>query len=84
MWNIIFFYLGTVEGGTQIQTFKNVGRRSYGRAEGLHLDHNTEVFVTVVAINQAELQTVSYSHPIKVDLTPPVFRYITDGEVPGN
>ncbi|XP_053401094.1 uncharacterized protein LOC123523194 isoform X2 [Mercenaria mercenaria] len=74
--------IGTVEGGTQLQTFESVGRRSFGRAESLHLEHNTEVFVTVVAVNEAQLRTVSYSNPIYIDLTPPVFRYINDGDVP--
>jgi len=41
------------------------------------------VYVTVVAENGAGLRTVSHSHPVLIDLTPPVFSFIHDAEYDG-
>ena len=71
--------VGTVQGGTQLQEFTSVGRRTFAYRSDLHLTHNTDVYVTVVAINSAGLRTVSYSDQIIIDLTPPVFTYVNDG-----
>ncbi|KAI8509825.1 hypothetical protein Bbelb_122530 [Branchiostoma belcheri] len=71
--------IGTVQGGTQLQGFKSVGRRTSARNESLHLQHGSSVHVTVVATNAAELRTVVYSEPAVVDLTPPVIGNIRDG-----
>ena len=64
---VFFFVLGTVKGGTQLQPFTNIGRCSSGFTSSLKLHHNTEVHVTVVAVNGAGLRTVSHSQPVYVD-----------------
>ena len=69
-----------MRGGTQLQTFKSVGKRTYAIASSLTLLHNSVVHVTVVAINWAGLRTVSYSEPILVDLTGPVIYNVQDGD----
>ncbi|XP_053399140.1 uncharacterized protein LOC123523172 [Mercenaria mercenaria] len=71
--------IGTVQGGTQLQAFTSVGRRTFANAYSLHFEHNSNVHVTVVAINAAVLRTKSYSSPVIIDLTPPTFRYVHDG-----
>ena len=70
---------GTVEGGTQLLDFTSVGRRTFAYTSSLHLVHDTTVYVTIVAINGAGLSTVSYSHPVSIDLTIPTFGWIFDG-----
>jgi len=80
---VFFFVLGTVKGGTQLQPFTNIGRCSSGFTSSLKLHHNTEVHVTVVAVNGAGLRTVSHSQPVYVDLTPPEFEYLYDGTTHG-
>ena len=47
------------------------------------MPHNSTIYVTVVAVNGADIRTVSYSDPVRVDLTPPVFEYVNDGTVEG-
>ena len=49
----------------------------------IYLSHNTTVYTTVVAVNGAGLRTVSYSYPLLVDLTPPLFEYVNDGFIEG-
>ena len=49
----------------------------------MKLHHNTEVHVTVVAVNGAGLRTISHSEPVYVDLTPPEFVYLYDGTTHG-
>lgn len=39
----------------------------------------TFVYITVIATNAAGLQTIAYSDPVLVDLTPPIFDYVYDG-----
>ena len=72
-----------MQGGTQLQDYKTVGRQTFAYAYDLHLIHNSIVYVTVVAINRAGLRTVSYSDPIIIDKTPPVFLGIYDGDTLG-
>ncbi|XP_078574183.1 uncharacterized protein LOC144860694 [Branchiostoma floridae x Branchiostoma japonicum] len=71
--------IGTVQGGTQLQAFTSVARRTSARNEDLRLKHGSSIHVTVVATNAAELKTVVYSDPVVVDLTPPVISEIKDG-----
>ena len=80
---VIFYITGTVQGGTQLQDFKTVGRQTFAYAYDLHIIHNSVVYVTVVAINRAGLRTVSYSDSIIIDKTPPVFSGVFDGNIPG-
>ncbi|KAL4221421.1 hypothetical protein ACF0H5_019679 [Mactra antiquata] len=74
-----YWAIGTVLGGTQLQGFVSVGRRTFASHSSLNLVHDSTVYVTVVAVNAAGLKTVSYSDPVIIDLTPPVFVYIHDG-----
>ncbi|XP_060580924.1 uncharacterized protein LOC132737608 [Ruditapes philippinarum] len=78
-----FWAIGTVRGGTQLQTFMSVGRQSFARNHSLRLEHDTMVYITVVAVNAAGLRTVSYSEPILIDLTPPTCNYVYDGSIIG-
>ncbi|XP_055958832.1 uncharacterized protein LOC126829498 [Patella vulgata] len=71
--------LGTVKGGTQIQSFTSVGRNQHATATGLKLAHNTLIYLTVLSTNAAGLTTVSKSESIIVDMTPPVISEINDG-----
>ncbi|XP_078585869.1 uncharacterized protein LOC144867679 [Branchiostoma floridae x Branchiostoma japonicum] len=71
--------IGTVQGGTQLQSFTSVARRTSARNEDLRLQHGSTIHVTVVATNAAKLKTVVHSDPIMVDLTPPVISKIKDG-----
>ncbi|KAI8510771.1 hypothetical protein Bbelb_116870 [Branchiostoma belcheri] len=65
--------------GTQLQTFKSVGRNTHAQSSHIRLDHGAFIHVTVVAENAAELKTVVYSVPVLVDLTPPVISDVKDG-----
>ena len=76
--------IGTVKGGTQLQPFVSVGRRTFASNNTLRLEHDTVVYITVVAINAAGLRTVSYSDPIMIDLTKPECKFVNDGSVLGN
>ncbi|XP_063399976.1 uncharacterized protein LOC134684607 [Mytilus trossulus] len=71
--------IGYTEGGTQIQTFKCEGRRKFGLNNKVKLVDKTFVYITVIATNAAGLQTIAYSDPVLVDLTPPIFDYVYDG-----
>jgi hypothetical protein len=79
----LIFPSGTVKGGTQLQTFVNVGRRTFASNNTLRLEHDTVVYITVIAINAAGLRTVSYSDPIMIDLTKPECQFVNDGPVLG-
>ena len=74
------FVSGTVRGGTQLQTFKSVGKHTYATLSSVTLLQHSVVHITVIAINYAGIRTVSYSDPILVDLTGPVISNIIDGE----
>ncbi|CAG2212774.1 NUDT9 [Mytilus edulis] len=71
--------IGYTQGGTQIQTFKCEGRRKFGLNNKVNLVDKTFVYITVIATNAAGLQTIAYSDPVLVDLTPPIFDYVYDG-----
>ena len=58
-------------GGVQLQNFRSVGGQSLAHTADLRLQHGTEVHVTVVAENAAEMTMVIYSDPLTIDLTPP-------------
>ncbi|CAC5414424.1 unnamed protein product [Mytilus coruscus] len=74
--------IGYTQGGTQIQTFKCEGRRKFGLNNKVNLVDKTFVYITVIATNAAGLQTIAYSDPVLVDLTPPIFEYVYDGTGP--
>ncbi|CAH1259274.1 ADGRL2 [Branchiostoma lanceolatum] len=71
--------IGTVRGGTQLQTFRSVGRNTHAKNNNIRLDHGILIHVTVVAENAADLRSVVYSDPVLVDLTPPVISDLKDG-----
>ncbi|XP_019617771.1 PREDICTED: uncharacterized protein LOC109465072 [Branchiostoma belcheri] len=71
--------IGTARGGTQLQTFRSVGRNTHAQNSHIRLDHGAFIHVTVVAENAVELKTVVYSDPVLVDLTPPVISDVKDG-----
>ncbi|WAR04893.1 hypothetical protein MAR_020262 [Mya arenaria] len=75
-----FWAIGTVRGGTQLQEYTSVGRNEFASSNTIQLQHNTVVFVSVMAVNGAGLRTVSYSEQIYIDLTPPEFEYVYDGD----
>lgn len=83
--NIVEYYwaIGTVPGGTQLQTFTSLGLQTFAYTNDVHLVHNTTVYVTVVAENAAGLRTVSHSDPVLIDLSPPEFLYVYDGSEQG-
>ena len=39
------------------------------------------LYVTVTAMNAAELVGLAYSGPVIIDTTPPVIEYVYDGDV---
>ncbi|WAR05117.1 hypothetical protein MAR_020486 [Mya arenaria] len=75
-----FWAIGTVRGGTQLQEYTSVGRNEFASSNTIQLQHNTVVFVSVIAVNGAGLRTVSHSEQIYIDLTPPEFEYVYDGD----
>ncbi|XP_070573612.1 uncharacterized protein [Ptychodera flava] len=87
-WNILdtespiveyLWAIGTVKGGTQVQSFKSVGRSSHAFADDLLLSHGIPIHVTVTARNAADLRSVFYSQPMIVDVTAPNICCIKDG-----
>ncbi|XP_076468275.1 uncharacterized protein LOC143299060 [Babylonia areolata] len=72
--------LGTTAGGVQLQDFLSVGRRQHASLSGLSVTHGTQLHVTVLARNAAGLTSVAHSRPLVVDMTPPVFTSVLDGE----
>ena len=68
-----------MKGGTQLQTFKSVGVRTHALNTELTLAHRSEVTVTIMATNAAELVSLAYSKAVTIDLTPPVIHYVNDG-----
>ncbi|WAR05722.1 hypothetical protein MAR_021091 [Mya arenaria] len=75
-----FWAIGTVRGGTQLQEYTSVGRNEFASSNTIQLQHNTVVFVSIMAVNGAGLRTVSHSEQIYIDLTPPEFEYVYDGD----
>jgi hypothetical protein len=63
--------IGTVQGGQQLQTFQSVGMASHAVNRDVDVRHGTEVFVTIVAINNAGLASKFQLAPLLVDFTPP-------------
>lgn len=77
--SLCFTQLGTVPGGTQLQGFKSVGTYNHGIKSDLSLNHNSTIYVTVVATNLAGVSTKVGFTPIVVDMTPPVISALNDG-----
>ena len=65
--NFVFHFVG----GTQLQGFTSVGRQTSATCRDLVTSHGTELHVTIVTRNAAELESVIYSDAVLVDLTPP-------------
>ena len=66
--------LGTVPGGEQIMRYSVTGGNSWANSDLLSFVHNSSIYLSVSATNNAGLGTVVYSEPILVDLTPPELR----------
>ena len=77
------FVSGTVPGGTQVQSFVSVGTRTHAYNSDLYLQHGTVLYVTVTAMNAAELVGLAYSGPVIIDITPPEIEYVYDGDIEG-
>ncbi|XP_078700910.1 uncharacterized protein LOC144927390 [Branchiostoma floridae x Branchiostoma belcheri] len=71
--------IGTVQGGTQLQTFRSAGTSDQAVNSNLTLTQGSYVHVTVVAVNAAGLRSVVHSEPALVDKTPPVISFVWDG-----
>lgn len=78
----IHWAIGTVRGGTQLQPYYSIGPASEARAE-VRLTHGSDVHVSVLAVNGAGLRRLFYSSPTTIDLTPPQFHFVHDGNSPG-
>jgi hypothetical protein len=63
--------MGTVQEGQQLQTFKSVGMASYAVNRDVDVRHGTEVFITILAINNAGFASKLQLAPLLVDFTPP-------------
>ena len=64
--------IGTVKGGQQLQTFRSVGLAEHAVNRDVSpLGHDMNVFITIVAINNAGLSSTLHAEPLLVDLTPP-------------
>ncbi|TPX60336.1 hypothetical protein SpCBS45565_g07534 [Spizellomyces sp. 'palustris'] len=63
--------LGTTDGGSQILPLTSLSTQTSLPLSGLHLEHGTYLYATVIARNAAGLSTVAQSYPIMIDLTPP-------------
>ncbi|CAH1802767.1 unnamed protein product [Owenia fusiformis] len=73
----ISWAIGLVRGGTQLQGYVGVGRKSYGINTKLHLVHGMLVHVTLIVRNNAGLMSVVYAEPIVIDRTPPVIGLVS-------
>ena len=73
-------FTGTVRGGTQLQIFHSVGLHTSAYNNSLLLPHDTQLYVTVIATNGADVTTAGYSDSVTVDRTPPTFEHIYDGQ----
>lgn len=66
--------LGMVPGGEQLKRYSATGGNGWAYSDPLSYVHNSSVYLSVMASNNAGLSTVAYSEPIVVDLTPPELR----------
>ena len=64
--------IGTSQGGEQLMKYTSTGTQPWDVSPVLHLQHNTSVFVSVLAWNHAGLETQVQSKEYIVDLTPPL------------
>ncbi|XP_021356985.1 uncharacterized protein LOC110452658 [Mizuhopecten yessoensis] len=75
--------IGYKKGGTQVQDFRSVGQQRFAYNNTVTLVHTSEIYITVVATSTSGLQSIAYSPPILVDLTPPIFTAVSDGSGTG-
>lgn len=64
--------IGTSQGGEQLMKYTSTGTQPWDVSPVLHLQHNTSLFVSVLAWNHAGLETLVQSKEYIVDLTPPL------------
>ncbi|XP_038050540.1 uncharacterized protein LOC119723761 [Patiria miniata] len=72
--------IGTTKGGTQLQTYTSVGTQTDAMNTNLRMAHGSNVYVTVMSRNAADLISISTSDPVVIDLTPPIIHAVTDGK----
>ena len=63
--------IGTVRGGQQLQTFQSIGLGNHVINRNVSPRHGINVFITIVAINNAGLSSTLHAEPLLVDFTPP-------------
>ena len=63
--------IGTSQGGEQLMKYTSTANQPWGVSPVLHLQHNSSLFVSVLAWNHAGLETLVHSKEYIVDLTPP-------------
>ncbi|XP_077995632.1 uncharacterized protein LOC144449084 [Glandiceps talaboti] len=71
--------IGTIKGGTQVQSFTVIGRSAHAFADDILLTHGIPIHVTVTARNAADLVSVFYSEEVVVDVSPPNVCCVKDG-----
>ena len=72
--------IGTQPGGTQVQPFLDLeGEVTNATNVAVELLHGQEIYVTLVAINGAELRSTMTSQKLLIDLTPPPSGTLRDG-----
>ena len=67
-----YWAIGTIAGGEQLQHYTSTGNTDHAVSEKLYLVHGMTVYISVLSWNYAGLETVVYSDPFIVDLTPPL------------
>ena len=72
------YAIGTVKGGEQIRQYQPTGRFNWGFYDLSEVKHNTDVFFSVMATNEAGVSSVFYSEPVTIDETSPI---VSEGSV---
>ena len=79
-----WFAVGTVEGGEQLQRYTSVGRATFAITSSLRLQHNWNVYISVISWNDAAKERVVYSRPFLADFSHPQAGAVFDGETDGS
>jgi hypothetical protein len=75
------YAIGTQPGGIQLSDYKSIGDNFISLADFEGLQHNTSIYVTIVATNYAGLTQTFYSPPFIIDKTPPEVKGIGIKEI---
>ena len=63
--------VGTVPGGEQIQEYTSSSSNTWGILDAANFAHNSTLYLSVVATDEAGIHRLAYSNPVRVDSTPP-------------